>query len=144
MYLPGCYSMLLLPHRFTICLIDVMLIFVLLGDLIQRFCYNYLTLETGGLGLASTIILALQVNQLTNVLVKTCIRAGTKLLMYVRFPRLVFSCICDTWYKAYSSVPLNRICDPDHWSILFSRLWTMVHLPAFHNLDSATPCWVFY
>lgn len=87
--------MLLLPHRITICLIDVMLIFVLLGDLIQRFCYNYLTLETGGRGLASTIILALQVNQLTNVLVKTCIRVGTKLLMYASFPRLVFGCICD-------------------------------------------------
>ena len=39
------------PYRITIWLIDdVMLIFVcLLVDLIQGFCYSYLTLETGGL-----------------------------------------------------------------------------------------------
>ena len=42
---------------------DVMLIFVcLLVDLIQGFCYSYLTLETGGLELATTIILVLQAN----------------------------------------------------------------------------------
>ena len=44
---------------------DVMLIFVcLLVDLIQSFCYSYLTLETGGLELASTILLLLQPNRL--------------------------------------------------------------------------------
>ena len=43
-----------------------MLIFIcLLVDLIQGFCYSYLTLETGGLELATTIILVLQANQLT-------------------------------------------------------------------------------
>ena len=34
-------------------------------DLIQGFCYSYLTQETGGLELASTIILMLQANRLT-------------------------------------------------------------------------------
>ena len=43
-----------------------MLIFVfLLVDLIQGFCYSYLTLETGRLELASTIILVLQAKRLT-------------------------------------------------------------------------------
>ena len=55
------------PYRTTIWLInDVMLIFVcLLVELSQGFCYSYLTQETGGLKLASTIILVLQANQLT-------------------------------------------------------------------------------
>ena len=55
------------PYRITICLIDdVMLVFIsLLVDLIQGFCYGYLTLETGGLELASTIILVLRANRLT-------------------------------------------------------------------------------
>ena len=55
------------PYRVTIWVIDdVMLIFVcLLVDLILGFCYSYLTLETGGLELATTIILVLQANQLT-------------------------------------------------------------------------------
>ena len=39
---------------------DVMLIVCLLVDLIQGFCYSYLTLETGGLELETTIILVLQ------------------------------------------------------------------------------------
>ena len=42
---------------------DVMSSFVcLLFGLIQGFCYSYLTLETGGLELALTVVLALQVN----------------------------------------------------------------------------------
>ena len=47
------------PYWSTVWLIDdVMLIFVcLLVDLVQGFCYIFLTLETGGLELASTIIL---------------------------------------------------------------------------------------
>ena len=55
------------PYWITIWLIhDVMLIFVcLLVDLIQGFFYSCLTLETGGLELASTIILVLQANRLT-------------------------------------------------------------------------------
>ena len=45
---------------------DTMLIFVcLLVDLIQGFCYCYLTLETRGLELAWTIILVLPANRLT-------------------------------------------------------------------------------
>ena len=52
------------PYRITIWLIDdVMLIFVcLLVDLIPGFCYSYLTLETGGLELASTTTLVLVAN----------------------------------------------------------------------------------
>ena len=55
------------PYRITIWLTDdAMLILVcLLVDLIQRFCGSYLTMETGGLELASTIILVLQPNRLT-------------------------------------------------------------------------------
>ena len=69
LYLPGCYSM-----RFTTLsnyyLIDwwydVNFLFVCrVVDFIQGFCYCYLTQETGGLELASTIILMLQANQLT-------------------------------------------------------------------------------
>ena len=54
-------------YRITIWLIDdVMLIFVcLLVDLIFRFCYSYLTWETGGLKLALTINLVLLANRLT-------------------------------------------------------------------------------
>ena len=37
----------------------------LLDELMLGFCYNDLTLETGGFELASTIILVLQVNRLT-------------------------------------------------------------------------------
>ena len=37
----------------------------LLGNLILGFCYSNLTWETGGLQLASTITLVLQVNRLT-------------------------------------------------------------------------------
>ena len=49
------------PYRVTICMTDdVMLIVCLLVDLIQGFCYSYLTLETGGLELETTIILVLQ------------------------------------------------------------------------------------
>ena len=55
------------PYPITIWLIDdLMLIFVcLLVDLIRGFCYSYLTLETGGLKFASTIILVLLANRLT-------------------------------------------------------------------------------
>ena len=55
------------PYRITIWLNDdAMLILVcLFVDLIQRFCCSYLTMETGGLELASTIILVLQPNRLT-------------------------------------------------------------------------------
>ena len=43
-----------------------MLIFVcLIVDLIQGFCYSYLTLETSGSELTSTIMLVLQANGLT-------------------------------------------------------------------------------
>ena len=67
MYLPDCYSI-----RFTTlsnyylihwwCDID----FCLLACWIDfGFCYSYLTWETGGLELASTIILVLQANLLT-------------------------------------------------------------------------------
>ena len=63
------------PYRVTICVIDdVMLIFVcLLVDLIQGFCYSYLTLETGGLELATTIILVLQANWLTKCSCHPCL-----------------------------------------------------------------------
>ena len=55
------------PYRITIWLTDdVILIFVLFACWIDfRFCYSYMTWETSGLKLASIIILALQVNQLT-------------------------------------------------------------------------------
>ena len=56
-------------YPITIWLIDdVKLTFTcLLVDLIQGFCYSYLTLETGGLELGLTIILALQARiNLTN------------------------------------------------------------------------------
>ena len=47
---------------------DVILIFVcLLDDLILSFCYSNLTRETDGFELASTIILVLQANRLTNL-----------------------------------------------------------------------------
>ena len=54
-------------YRITIWLIDdVIVIFVcLLVELILGFCYSYMTWETGGLELVSTIILALQANRLT-------------------------------------------------------------------------------
>ena len=57
----------LLPYRVTIWMIDdVMLIFVcLLVGLVQGFCYSYLTLETSGLELATTIIVVLQANWLS-------------------------------------------------------------------------------
>ena len=49
-YISNCTACILPPYRITIWLVDdVMLIFVcLLVDLIQGFCYSYLTLETGG------------------------------------------------------------------------------------------------
>ena len=51
------------PYRITIWLIDdVMCLHV---ELSLGFCYSYMTWETGGLELASTIILVLQVNRLT-------------------------------------------------------------------------------
>ena len=57
------------PHRITIWLIDgMMLIFVcllLLVELIFRICYSYMAWETGGLELASTMILVLQADRLT-------------------------------------------------------------------------------
>ena len=54
------------PYIITIWLIYVMLIFVCFPvDLIQGFPYSYLTLETGGLELTSTIIIVLQANRLT-------------------------------------------------------------------------------
>ena len=56
------------PYRITVWLIDdVILIFVCLHFelILFRFCYSYMTWETGGLELASTIILALQANRLT-------------------------------------------------------------------------------
>ena len=56
------------PHRITIWLIDsVMLIFLcllLLVELIFRICYSYMTWRTGGLELASTMILVLQADRL--------------------------------------------------------------------------------
>ena len=45
------------------------MIVCLLDELILGFCYSDLTLETGGFALASTIILVLQANRLSNVLV---------------------------------------------------------------------------
>ena len=53
------------PYRISIWLIDdVTLIFLYsLVDLIQGFCYSYLTLETSGLELLSTVILTLQANR---------------------------------------------------------------------------------
>ena len=64
---PLVFTRLLKISIITMWLIDdVKLIFVyLLFDLIQGFCYSYLKLETSGLELASTIILALKANQLT-------------------------------------------------------------------------------
>ena len=67
MYLPDCYSM-----RFTT-LSNYYLIdwwcnfeFCLFACWIEfRFCYSFMTWETGGLELASTIVLVLQVNRLT-------------------------------------------------------------------------------
>ena len=67
MYLPDCYSM-----RFTT-LSNYYLIdwwcnfdFYLFACWIDfRFCYSYIKWETGGLELASTIILVLQANRLT-------------------------------------------------------------------------------
>ena len=55
------------PYRITIWLIDdVILSFVCLHvELSLGFCYSYMTWETGGLELASTIILVLQANRLT-------------------------------------------------------------------------------
>ena len=55
------------PYQIATWLIDdVMLILVcLLVDLIHGFCCSYLTLETGGLEFASTIILVIQANRLT-------------------------------------------------------------------------------
>ena len=41
------------------------LVVCLLVDLVLGFCYSYITLETGGFELASTIILVLEVNRLT-------------------------------------------------------------------------------
>ena len=56
------------PYQITILLIDdVVLIFCWRTCWIDfRFCYSYLTWETGGLELSSTIIFVLQVNRLTN------------------------------------------------------------------------------
>ena len=54
-------------YRTTIWSIDVMLMVVcLLVEIEFRFCYSYLTWETGGLEFALTIILVLQANRLTN------------------------------------------------------------------------------
>ena len=62
------------PYRVTNCMTDdVMLIVCLLVDLIQGFCYSYLTLETGGLELATTIILVLQANWLTKCSSHPCL-----------------------------------------------------------------------
>ena len=62
------------PYQVTICMTDdVMLIVCLLADLIQGFCYSYLTLETGGLELATTIILVLQANWLTKCASHPCL-----------------------------------------------------------------------
>ena len=65
--LPGCYSMrfITLSSYYLIdwwCNFDCYL-FACWIDF--RFCYSYRTWETGGLELASTIILVLQANQLT-------------------------------------------------------------------------------
>ena len=79
MYLPGCYSM-----RFTTlsnyylfdwwCNFDICL-FACWIDF--RFCYSYMTWETGGFELASTIILVLQANRLTKELSKKFILKGS-------------------------------------------------------------------
>ena len=74
----GYHIFLIAPLVFTRLLLDEIyhLIELLLDWLIMwycllafwidfRFCYSYLTWETGGLELASTIILALQANRLT-------------------------------------------------------------------------------
>ena len=63
------------PYWVTICMIDdVTLIFVcLVVDLVQGFCYSYLTLETGGMELATTIILVLQANWLTKCASYPCL-----------------------------------------------------------------------
>ena len=55
------------PYRIIIWLIDdaIMIFVCLLVDLIQGFCYSHLTLETGGLELASTVIFVLKANRLT-------------------------------------------------------------------------------
>ena len=72
------------PCRITIWLIDdVILIFVyLLNDLIQGFCNSYLTLETGGIELASFIILALQASRLT--------KCGGHPKLFFIYPKLLF------------------------------------------------------
>ena len=63
------------PYRVTICMTDdVMLIVCLLVDLIQGFCYSYLTLEASGLELATTIILVLQANWLTKCSCYPCLK----------------------------------------------------------------------
>ena len=57
------------------------LIFVcLLDDLILSFCYSNLSRETGGLGLASTITLALQANRLTK-----CTSHPKEFIIYITF-----------------------------------------------------------
>ena len=53
------------PDRITIWLIDCDIDFCLLAWIDFRLCFSYLTWETGGLELASTIILELQANRLT-------------------------------------------------------------------------------
>ena len=54
------------PYRITIWLIEVMLVFAcLFVDLILVFCCSYMILKTGGLELASNIILAWQAKRLT-------------------------------------------------------------------------------
>ena len=50
------------PYRITIWLIDEFCLFACWIEF--RFCYSYMTWETGGLELASTIILVLQANRL--------------------------------------------------------------------------------
>ena len=56
------YHLIELPFEW---LIDDAMFVYLLDELILRFCYSNLTLETGGFELASTITLALQANQLS-------------------------------------------------------------------------------
>ena len=73
------------PYQITIWLIDnVILIFCLLTCWIDfRFCCSYLTWEIGGFELASTIILALQVNRLTK-----CASHPKYCNAYVQFDRI--------------------------------------------------------
>ena len=55
------------PYRITIWLIDdvILFLFVCMLNWFFRFCYSYMTWQTSGLELASTIILVFQANGLT-------------------------------------------------------------------------------